>query len=293
MNAIDCPVVDTFPRFLALWAVARDQPLETQIARWASEYLAPWPELLAQQVEDYDRQGEDWRQIARERVFPYLPGRLPAMITAHRNLVRTWDEVCRRAQARLDFDQPLTAVVYVGIGCGAGWASRFDGEPAVLFGLEMIAECGWQEPPAITGLMAHEIGHLIHFQRRAGTGPGPGPWWQLFSEGFAQRCEHEILGEETWHMCTGGDRGGWLAWCQANRTWLAAEFLRVVGEGGSVRPFFGSWYDVRGQSQTGYYLGHELIRVLERTTTLREIGLLDHEDPRLRIELERMAGAGG
>jgi hypothetical protein len=306
MDAPDCPLVDTFPRFLEIWATVEGQPLEAKIDAWAGEYLAPWPELLAMQVENYAKEGEDWRQVARERVFPFLSGRLPAMTVAHDHLRRSWAEVCDRAQARLGFVQPLTAVIYVGVGCGAGWAATFGGRPAVLFGLEMIAECGWQEPPALTGLMAHEIGHLAHFHWRAEAGldHGTGPWWQLFTEGFAQRCEHRILGEETWHMRAGselptaergglraGAPGGWLAWCRANRAWLAAEFLRAADEGGSVRPFFGSWYDIQGQSQTGYYLGHELIRALELTMTLREIALLDQGDPLLRQELERLAGA--
>jgi len=37
---------------------------------------------------------------------------------------------------------------------------------------------------------------------------------------------------------------GWLEWCQADRGWLAAEFLRAAGVAEAVRPFFGSWFDL-------------------------------------------------
>ena len=71
-------IIDTYPAFLTYWARVQDRPLDEQIARWAAEYLAPWPDLLAMQVDDYAAQGADWRQVARERVFPYLAGRLSA-----------------------------------------------------------------------------------------------------------------------------------------------------------------------------------------------------------------------
>jgi hypothetical protein len=42
-----------------------------------------------------------------------------------------------------------------------------------------------------------------------------------------------------------------------------------------VRPFFGSWYDIRGRKQTGYYLGHEVIDRLAETMPLSDIALLE------------------
>lgn len=42
-------------------------------------HRARFPELYAKQVQDYDDQGEDWRAVARARVFPTLLGRLPGM----------------------------------------------------------------------------------------------------------------------------------------------------------------------------------------------------------------------
>ena len=67
---LTCEIVDTYSSFLAYWARVQGRPVEEQIEAWASEYMAPWPELLAKQIDDYASQGVDWRQIAREKVFP-------------------------------------------------------------------------------------------------------------------------------------------------------------------------------------------------------------------------------
>ena len=286
-----CNIVDAFPGFLDFWTAVRHQPLDAQIDRWASEYMSQWPELLEKQVDDYSSEGEDWRGVAREKVFPFLDQRLLAMRAACDNLLASCASLYTQAQAVLGFESDVSFVIYVGIGCGAGWVTTYNGTPAVLFGLENVAECGWSYPPALTGMVAHEIGHIVHFHWRAEQGlpDGTGPWWQLYTEGFAQRCEHLIHGRDTWHMAS-GSRSGWLSWCHDHQRWLAAEFLRAVDAGESVRPFFGSWYDIQGRKQCGYFLGHELIRRLQASMSIKEIALLADDDPRLRRGLEELAG---
>jgi hypothetical protein len=283
-------IIDTFPAFLAYWKAAQSKPLDAQIEAWARDYMSEWPELLQKQQDDYADQDIEWRQVARERVFPNLGDRLPAMQVAHKNLLRVCGPIFSAARRVLEFQSDVLFVIYVGIGCGAGWVTRFQGAPAVLFGLENIAECEWSELKPISGLVAHEIGHLVHDHWRAQRGKpsGSGPWWQIYREGLAQRCEHLILGQETWHMKGSGDSEGWLEWCQDHRGWLAAEFLRAVDTGESVRLFFGSWFDICGHRQTGYYLGHELIKQLENDLTREEIALLDSDTTRFRSELERL-----
>ncbi|MBC7264030.1 MAG: hypothetical protein H5T64_06680 [Chloroflexi bacterium] len=289
-----CEFVDTFPAFLTYWTGAQAKSLDDQIEGWATEYMSLWPELLAQQIEDYSSQNIDWRQIARERVFPYLAERLPAMQRAHQNLLRSCEHIYSKAQQVLHFDSEAVFVLYVGIGCGAGWATTFRGSPAILFGLENIAECGWSEPEAITGLVAHEIGHLVHRHWRAQQGKriGSGPWWQLYEEGFAQYCECLILGSDAWHQMSRGN-GDWLDWCQGHRDWLAAEFVRTVDAGEPISPFFGSWFEICGRSETGYFLGYEVIQELRGRFSLKEIALLEDVEVHLRPVLERMRGYNG
>ena len=191
----------------------------------------------------------------------------------------------------LGFESEVIFVIHVGIGCGVGWATSLQHSPALLLGLENIAEEGWTQPATLAGLVAHEMGHLVHFQWLAEHNQvaGSGSWWQLYEEGFAQRCEHVILGRDTWHMSLSRDGGDWLDWCQKNKGWLAAEFLRKVDAGTDVRPFFGSWFDLRGRKQCGYFLGHELIRELEVTRSLAEIALLTDVEGQFRRLLEELA----
>ena len=73
---------------------------------------------------------------------------------------------------------------------------------------------------------------------------------------------------------------------------LAAELLRMVDAGESARPFFGSWYDIRGRKQCGYFLGHELIRELEAGMNMRAIALLDDVEKRFRPILQEIARRG-
>ncbi len=146
---------------MAYWAVCRRRTLEEQLRGWETEYLEPWPELVAKQVADYASQGLDWRTIARERVFPHLPSWVSGMARARQNVLRACEPTYARAQRCLGFGFEAVLVIHVGIGCGAGWATTFDGEPAVLLGMEGIVQHGWTGIDAIQGLLTHEIGHLV------------------------------------------------------------------------------------------------------------------------------------
>lgn len=283
-------IVDTFPAFMDFWERYQNLALDMQIEQWARIYLSPWPDLLAMQVDDYREQGIDWREIAREKIFPNFQERLPVMESARNNLLAVGETVYQRARAALGVSTPAVFVIHVGVGCGAGWVTRFRGMPAILFGLENIAECGWQESDAITGLVAHEMGHLAHAAWREGhkKSIGSGSWWQLYEEGFAQYCEGLALGGQSWHQ--GQSDAEWLGWCQDNLGWLAAEFLRMVDQGESIRPFFGSWFELSGKKETGYFLGCEAIQRLADERSVHEIALLADPERVLRPILELIAG---
>ena len=286
-------ILDTFPAFLTYWENCRDLPLDNQIDQWAQDYLSPWPGLLAMQVDDYREQDIDWRDVAREKIFPHLSERLPDMEAAHANLLAIGESIYEKALDSLGVSTPATFVIHVGIGCGAGWVTRFQGSPAILFGLENIAECGWQEKEAITGLVAHEMGHLAHTTWREGhqQSMGSGPWWQLYEEGFAQYLESLLVGDQRWHQVQGDSE--WLGWCQDNLGWLAVEFLHRVDRGEGVRPFFGSWFELCGKKETGYYLGCKAVQRLAEERSMDEIAQLEDPEGVLRPVLEKMASKVG
>lgn len=284
-------LIDTFPEFLEIWPAMSELDTDGKIDLWHDVYLARWPQLRQLQIDDYELSGFDWRQVARERVFPFLADRLTAMTAAHDSLLKSGISLYRKAQNRLDFVADVAFVIYVGIGLGAGWVTKYRNEQAILFGLENIAECGYENEPILSGLVAHEIGHIAHFHLREvhGLQDEDGPWWQLYTEGFAQRCEHLILNKELWHMNVTDSGDEWLSWCQSNQRWLAARYLDIVSSGKPVNSFFGSWYDIQGHSQTGYFLGHEAIKQLDCKMSIVDIALLDAPDYGMGKVLEQIA----
>lgn len=280
--------INTYSEFLEFWKKTQNLPVTVQIEKWASEYMSAWPELLEKQISDYSSQQIAWQQIAKERVFPFLNFRLATMEEAHQNILATFDTICNQALKKLGFDPNIVCIIYVGIGCGAGWATTYTGKPAILFGLENIAECGWSDHLSIIGLTAHELGHIVHdsWRRQADKPDEDGPWWQLYTEGFAQRCEHLILEEESWHETGNTDRK-WIIWCHEMQEFLASEFLSCIDEGRDFSSFFSSWHTIGGHSQTGYFLGHEAIKDLQsQGMSLREIAVLDHPERKLKEILE-------
>lgn len=286
-------IVDTFPEFEAFWAGARSLPVELQIDRWERQYLARWPELARKQKEVYAADGVDWRKIARSRIFPHLDERLPRMRRLHRELLRAIPVAAAKVAKLLEPDFPVTYVLHVGIGVGAGWATRFAGEPACLFGLENAAEIA-TGPGGLPGAPSHELAHLVHEEWRLrasirGVDGPTGPFWQLYAEGFATECERRVESPRRFRLRTG--REDWLPWCTAHRSWLARKFLRDVRARRSVRPFFGSWYSVRGQIECGYFLGAEIIRDWAERLSLREVAVLPEGAVRRRVgaTLERLA----
>jgi len=212
-------VLDTFPAFERYWRAVRSEPVNVQIDRWEHEYMAAWPELLAKLQQNYSEDGVDWKRIARTRIFPHLPERLTQMRLLHRNLLKDLPDSWFRTQRTLKLDFPVRFVTYIGIRVGAGWATRYDGQPACLFGLENAAEITSSKNGGTPGAVSHEVAHLAHDEWRRRDGlrgieePG-GPYWQLYEEGFATECERRIEDTRSFRLRTG--RADWLSWCASH-----------------------------------------------------------------------------
>jgi len=279
-------MIDTYEDFLTYWSTASSMSVEHKTYFWKASYMEKYPELLKKQLENYGGEGLDWGKVAGERVFPKLSENISLMSEARKNILTIYKPVCSRAYETLKLDFNMVLVIYVGIGCGAGWSTRYEGLPAILLGLENIAESGWHTENKLQGLIAHEIGHLAHMAWRneweVFEEMERDPLFQLYSEGFAQRCEHIILGRETWHQAQDED---WSNWCEEHRSWLAGEFLKRLEVPSQVQGFFGSWFSVQGRKQTGYFLGHEFIRSLEEKHSLREIALLNEGEVKEQVIL--------
>ena len=288
-------IVDTYEDFKDYWEKARDLPVGEKIKKWRSDYMGIYPELLDKQIEDYEDHSVSWQEVARNRIFPSLGDRVRTMDLARKSLVEVSRRTYRRAQTFFETQVESIAVIYVGIGCGAGWATQYRDKPALLFGLENIAECGWEDEKATEGLVAHESSHLLHdgIRTAAGQSTGSGPFWRLYREGLAKWGEFNILKRESWYEARGLNEKGWLEWCRENVGWLAREFLDAVERKESVARFFGSWYDLKGWKQTGYYLGFRAVELLVERREMTERQLVMMEDPSRAMKQSLEALASG
>lgn len=289
-------ILDLYPAFRSFWARARRWPVSQQIEAFGQDYLGPWPELLRKQTSSYREEGVDWKKVARRRIFPWFDRRIPEMARARNALLRSIPLAVQRCREELGLRFPVTFVIHVGLGCGAGWATTFEERPAVLLGLENAAELGWTDRVTTAALVEHEIAHLLHdtWRRKAGRGGltgHRGPWWQLYEEGFATYCELR-LGPPGKHH-SGVRTRDWLSWCRRNRPRLAALFLRGSSSPESVRRFFGSWNNVEGYIETGYFLGSEVIREWVARSSLQDIATWIPSRIRRRAQssLRRMASS--
>jgi hypothetical protein len=280
MTTGKCKILDTYQDFLAYWMQARSKSIDEQIRLWQTSYMNEYPELLKKQTRNYEEENVNWQDMA-EKIFPTLEQRFKLMEKARDNILYIYKPICAKAIKNLGLDFDTLFVIYVGIGCGAGWATMYSGQPAVLLGLENISEEKWHTKNKLEGLICHEMGHLAHMKWRNEwekfEKTEKDPLFQLYSEGFAQRCEHKILGRETWHMAEGKE---WLIWSKQKKGWLAREFLARLEKQVSVNDFFGSWFNIKGKKQTGYFLGHAFIHELEKNYSLRGIALFDAEKVR-------------
>jgi hypothetical protein len=209
------------------------------------------------------------------------------MRTLDRKLLRTLPDSWSMTKHTLNLDFPVRFVIYVGIGVGAGWATRYGGQRACLFGLENAAEIAAGRRGGTSGAVSHEVAHLAHDEWRIrgglrGIEEPDGPLWQLYEEGFATEVERRIENPRRFRLRTG--RPDWLPWCRAHRTWLAAKFLRDVKARRSLRPFFGSWYNIRGRIECGYFLGAEVVREWTRFASLTEVATLPETVVRRRVK---------
>ncbi|HEU68737.1 MAG TPA: hypothetical protein ENN53_05950 [Candidatus Acetothermia bacterium] len=288
----ESPLVDAAEGLLPVLRGMGDPTPEEVLATWEDFYTHHFPELYARQVEDYAEQGADWRAVALARVFPALRQRLPAMEDARERIVRLWGEVMARARRVTGLEGEVQAVVHVGIGCGAGWATTYGGKPAVLLGLESIAELGWQAERRLEGLIAHELGHVAHSTWRGEPLEEleSDPFGLLYVEGFAQRLEHRILDRESWHLALDE---GWLPWCCAHLPEIARAYRDRAARGEPVHAFFGSWSSFQRVPFTGHFLGHAAVRVLAEGQTLPELARLPLADVRASVDRFLRALAAG
>ncbi len=90
-------IFDTFGDFEEIWPLMENADIENQIEIWNTKYMDKWPDLLKMQIESYQTDGEDWKEIAKEHVFPKLNASFKHMKQVKNELKKAIDFVAPRA----------------------------------------------------------------------------------------------------------------------------------------------------------------------------------------------------
>ena len=246
-------VIDTYAQIRAL--LAEGGFCMACWKRYAAAVSPRLPALIQDDIREYDFE----KQILPVLHFLYAHEEL--LEEAHAAFVQVTDGLERKCHQAVAQRLDSRVVFYLGLCSGAGWAMELDGVPTVLLGVEKIVELHWTDPRSMAGLIYHELGHQWHFQNRQapkeyGT-VREKALWQLYSEGMAMYFEQRLCDDRHFYH---QDHDGWLHWCRARREDLIREYLRRIDYGESVQGFFGDWCSYEGHSDTGYYLGTELVR---------------------------------
>lgn len=260
-------IVDTFDRIPVCFPAG-----VFSLEAW-KQYAASISPVLTQMCLE-DMQGYDFEGMVAPVLTHYAANTAKAK-QAHEAFLRHIHGLDARLCDALGQPVEATVVFYLGLCCGAGWATELDGQPAVLLGVEKIVELDWCDKMSMAALIDHELGHLWHFQQRCTPAFDSPALWQLYTEGMAMLAEQRLQGDARYfHQ----NKNGWLAFCDANRAALFAEYLRRVQQRESVQDFFGDWCQYQGYSDVGYYLGSTLLQHAAQGCSLQELCDMTQED---------------
>lgn len=255
---------------------------------WQDLYMTNYPELFIKLTTDYTDNDMDWQEYGQKEVFPVFKQNFSKMQIAHTNLLNSLSIIHQRAESLFKLSLPLEYVIYSGLLNSAGWADNYNDSPAILFGVDKIAQLNWHSKTDIETLVAHEITHCIHFYLRSShqltAGEPKNPYesglWRLYTEGFAQYGQSMILSEQV--ETRGTD---WLDCCRDNFSQLKQLYRIALADSKfSVQNFYGDWYEVLGISDAGYYLGQRLIEESVKQDSLYNIAIWPPETIRIKIE---------
>lgn len=194
---------------------------------------------------------------------------------AHSSFQSAATKISQQLSQKFRTDLDVSAIFYLGLCSGAGWATTLEGKPVVLLGVEKILELKWYSPDQMFALIAHEIGHIWHQAMGGAFGKAntidEKAVFQLFSEGVAIWFEQCLYGQDDFFL---ENHDGWLDWCRAHHTEIKQEYWRRIQQKESVQDFFGDWMRYQGHSDVGYYLGNQFVRwLLDKHSVLETVCL--------------------
>ena len=136
----------------------------------------------------------------------------------------------------------------------------------------------WHTIDKLKPLLSHELCHVVHFELR-GEDTIPKDIeenkysegiWRIYTEGFAQFFQQKLLNEEI------DSRGiEWENACKLNEDRLKELYLEALKDKDKgTNDFFGDWFQVLGLSDTGYFLGKQMMKKLKNKYNIVDIAKL-------------------
>jgi len=280
-------LLDTFDSLKDFFELYHTKDIDDKLKGWLY-YIDNYPELKMKCQSDYENLGLSWKDVAIESSLPLLDIYFDRMIKAHRNIINIVPILTEKIKTIFSITEDIYIVIYYGIGNAAGWATKYNNKPAILLGIEKIAELGWESYESIMGLIYHEMCHIVHGIIRGiddigieYSNPDDKAIWRLYIEGFAQFYEQQLVGREYYHQ----DSNGWLLWCETNHKYLCEKYLHCILNDIPTKEFYGDWHNVDGYIDVGYYLGCEFIKHIQSRFDINKIACLElHEVKELVIE---------
>lgn len=305
-----------FKRFESFINTKSNITTEDILGFWENNYVKDTDmEIYKIQKNSYKEYDMTFRDYPFKNVFPHFISDLEKMKEAAYNLKQVLDNAQKKIDNIIEGDGEIYIIIYVGAGTGAGHVTKYKNRPAMLFGLENIANLNWHNIKTLKGLVFHELGHVIHMIEREKNCPKLTKtdkeskygekneenvlekyenliWFRLYEEGIAQRFEHLLQGKETWHMddqITEDGTSQWKSWIDDNYNYICNTFYnRVLNENHKLSDLFGSDREnsdcnFHGKIQVGYYIGAQMIKEWQKSLSLKKIMKLPEKDIKERV----------
>jgi hypothetical protein len=182
--ASPCRVVNLMPQFWRFWDAAKDQPLSAQLSLFDEMVVRKYPELYQENVL---RPAHDESDL-KTQMANFLVG-APANIAAMRKLSDNLEinlslNLSGFEKAFPDFACRNPIYFLVSLGAFDGGVRTVNGQPALLFGVDVIARI--HPPDELGALIDHELFHMYHRQITGVVGARGDPLYlALWEEGLA------------------------------------------------------------------------------------------------------------
>lgn len=272
-------IIDTFKDYKDYIEEHLEKEPKEKMELWKSYYNSNFPEVERKCKEDYEAEGYSWREIGLTKAFSRIKEDFPKMMEGYNNLLKILKGMDEKVKDTFHVDIDINIVIYSGLLNSAGWVDKYEGKRSMLFGIDKIAEIGWQHEDKIKVLVCHELCHVAHFQIRGESNLPEHVEqskynegiWNIYEEGFAQYFQ-QVLGESS--INSRGEQ--WSIECEKIEEQLKQEYIKALEDKEKgTRDFYGDWFKVLGISDVGYFLGSKLIANLSKRYTIEDIAAME------------------